>query len=160
MEQESLILLARLWTHACSGFLAPLLAAVVVGGILGLERETHHHPAGLRTLILVSLGAALFTLVGVELGRTAAGDATRIIQGVAGGIGFIGAGVILQSNERVKGLTTAASVWVTGALGVCCGVRFYGMAIFGALLALIVLRCLYRLERRPDVATPGPQPLL
>src|SRR6516162_6183876 len=88
--------------------------AVVLGGAVGLEREQGGKRAGIRTHMLVSLGAALFTLIGIEVG-----DATRVMQGVAAGVGFLGAGTILKLSEEheVKGLTTAAGIWLTAAVG-------------------------------------------
>lgn len=101
--------------------------------------------AGLRTHMLVSLGAAIFVVAAVQLSHQAAGrdgisvDTSRIIEGVATGIGFLGAGSIVKSRFRVEGVTTAASIWVTGAIGAACGARLYVLAAAAALLALFVL---------------------
>lgn len=120
-----------------------LALALVVGGLIGLERQIDRKPAGLRTHMLVSLGAAVFVLAGLEGGTTNSGDYTRIIQGITTGIGFLGAGEIISRSDRrkvqVRGLTSAAAIWVSAALGVAigCGLWFVGLA--GALLTLFVL---------------------
>ena len=123
-----------------------LLVAVAIGGLIGWERELADKPAGLRTHMLVALGSASFTLLGFEVGdhlapRTGDGfDPTRVLQGVIGGIGFLGAGAIIQNRGHVSGITTAASVWVAGALGSAAGVGAYVLAVFTALLAFAILR--------------------
>jgi putative Mg2+ transporter-C (MgtC) family protein len=131
-----------------------LLIAVVVGGLIGWNREQRDKPAGLRTHMLVALGSASFTLLGFEVGahlspRTGDGfDPTRVLQGVIGGIGFLGAGSIIQNRGRVSGLTTAASVWVSGALGAAAGVGAYVLAVFTAVFAFVILALLARLEHK------------
>jgi putative Mg2+ transporter-C (MgtC) family protein len=117
--------------------------AVVLGGAVGLEREQGGKRAGIRTHMLVSLGAALFTLIGIEVG-----DATRVMQGVAAGVGFLGAGTILKLSEEheVKGLTTAAGIWLTAAVGMSVGAGWVWPAVVSVLLALIVLLLFHRLE--------------
>ena len=127
-----------------------LVVAALLGGLLGAERESVGKAAGLRTHMLVSLGGALFVMVAVEHGVL--GDVSRVIQGVAAGIGFIGAGTILKQveKEQVTGLTTAASLWLTAAIGVAAGVGTIWLAVGGALFAYIVLNTLVRLERRSD----------
>lgn len=120
-------------------------AAAVVGGIIGLNRELHDKPAGLRTLALVSLGAAIATSLGVEV--TASGkildmpSLTRVIQGVLTGVGFVGAGVIFRDSaaNKVKGLTTAATIWVVAALGMACGVGRWPTVVAAAGITMIVL---------------------
>src|SRR5689334_2394549 len=96
-----------------------LVVACILGGVIGFEREYEHKRAGMRTHILVALGSALFTLVTAELGL----DSSRVLQGIAAGIGFLGAGTIFKLTEHmeVKGLTTAACIWVTAALGAAVG---------------------------------------
>jgi putative Mg2+ transporter-C (MgtC) family protein len=117
-----------------------LLLAIVVGALPGLEREKSGMPAGLRTHILVSLGAAVFMLAALEAGATM-GDATRIMQGLATGIGFVGAGAILKSakNREVLGLTTAANIWLTAALGTAVGAGRISLPLLGSALSLVVL---------------------
>ena len=131
-----------------------LLVAILVGGLIGFDRERQDKPAGLRTHMLVSLGAATFTLLGFEVGahlspRTGDGfDPTRVLQGVVGGIGFLGAGVIIQRGMHVSGVTTAASVWLSGALGAAAGVGAYVLAGVSTALALGILTVLARLDRK------------
>jgi putative Mg2+ transporter-C (MgtC) family protein len=120
-----------------------LLIAAFVGAILGYEREWHGKDAGLRTHMLVSLGAALFVLVPQQAGVSDA-DLSRVIQGIVTGIGFVGAGAILKLNEerRIEGLTTAAGIWLTAAVGIAAGMGREASAILGTLLALTVLLAL------------------
>ena len=117
-----------------------LLLSVFLGGLLGIERKRKKKEAGLQTYSLVCLGTCLFTIVALKMNSLFAGnfDILRIIQAVAIGIGFIGAGVIFQQSSGVIGLTTAAGLWVTSAVGVAIGVGFYSIAIFTTFLSLIV----------------------
>lgn len=126
-------------------------AALVLGALVGLERERKHRPAGFRTLILVSMGSALFMLVGTEMvagipgtvgGPDGRAEMSRVLQGLLGGIGFLGAGAVIQSKKAVRGMTTAAAVWVTAGIGAACGVGLYtlaALAVLGALFTLVVL---------------------
>jgi len=125
--------------------------AVLLGAAIGLEREISAQPAGLRTHMMVCLGAALFTLVGADAVHT---DPTRIAAQVVTGIGFLGAGAILRSGPTVRGLTTAASLWVTAAIGLAVGMRQWYAAGFTTGLALVVLLLVGLLERR---VLPGRQ---
>ncbi len=117
-----------------------LLLSVFLGGLLGIERKRKKKEAGLQTYSLVCLGTCLFTIVALEMNDIFLGDfdILRIIQAVAIGIGFIGAGVIFQQSSGVIGLTTAAGLWVASAVGIAIGVGLYSMAIFATVLALIV----------------------
>jgi putative Mg2+ transporter-C (MgtC) family protein len=123
--------------------LVRLLAAIVVGGAIGLNRDLREKPAGVRTHALVAMGAALLMVVAQRLG----GDATtqsqfvsRTVQGILTGIGFLGAGVILHpGNGRIRGLTTAATIWVTAALGIACGVGEWKVAALATALTFVVL---------------------
>lgn len=117
-----------------------LLLSVFLGSLLGIERKFKKKEAGLQTYSLVSLGTCLFTIVALEMNTIFLGnfDVLRIIQAVAIGIGFIGAGVIFQQPSGVVGLTTAAGLWVTSAVGVAIGVGLYSMAIFTTALSLVV----------------------
>jgi putative Mg2+ transporter-C (MgtC) family protein len=132
-----------------------LLAAVGVGVALGLPREMVDKPIGMRTLALVSLGAAMVTVVvAAQFDFVKEPDAASrvlqgIVQGLMVGVGFIGAGVILRdtSTNRVHGLTTATTVWIAAALGIACGLGTWLLALAGLVLALIVLVVLKRLER-------------
>lgn len=129
-----------------------LALAALLGGGLGFERERRGRAAGLRTHMLVSLGAAIFVVVSMESG-VFPGDLTRVIQGIAAGIGFVGAGAILKDARRgqVQGLTTAASVWLTAGVGVAAGAGQVATAAIGAVLALGIMALLGRLEiREPE----------
>jgi putative Mg2+ transporter-C (MgtC) family protein len=135
---------------------ARLGLAGLLGALLGVQRERVHKAAGLRTHILVGLGAALFVLAEVESG--AGEDAiSRVIQGVVAGIGFLGAGTILKIGERVEvyGLTTAASIWITAAVGVAAGLGHLWLASVAAVFGWFVLGPLVRFEKR---AASGPPP--
>jgi putative Mg2+ transporter-C (MgtC) family protein len=128
-----------------------LLVALIVGAIIGAQRELHHKPAGLRTHILVSLGTTLFVLGSVGAGVEASSDAmSRVIQGIATGIGFLGAGAILKlhADREILGLTTAAGIWLTAAASVAAGLGRHAMALTSAVLAWLVLAGLTRLEQR------------
>lgn len=124
-------------------------AAAVIGAVLGAEREVAGKPAGLRTHMLVSLGAATFALVSEEFGP-AAGDVGRVIQGVATGIGFIGAGTILKraDQQEISGLTTAATIWLTAALGLAAGIGRLWLSVVCVLFAWAILFMLNLSDRR------------
>jgi len=124
-----------------------LALAAALGGAIGLEREYHHKPAGLRTNMLIALGSALFSILSVQLGA-AAGSPDRIAAQVVTGIGFLGAGAILRSGENIHGLTTAATIWVNAAIGMAAGLGSYVVAAAAAALTLIVLAILPPIERR------------
>lgn len=127
-----------------------LTVAVLIGGLLGWDRERSNKPAGIRTHMLVSLGSATFTLLGFEVGEHYSKgdfDPTRVLQGVVGGIGFLGAGAILQKGGQVSGITTAAGVWVAGALGAAAGVGAFVLALIATVLSFVVLAAGGRLER-------------
>ncbi len=117
-----------------------LLLAALLGGLLGFEREHVGKAAGLRTHMLVSLGSALFVLASLQAGIET-DDLSRVIQGVVAGIGFLCAGAILKSarDDQVHGLTTSAGLWMTAAIGMTAGLGREAIAVFSALLALVVL---------------------
>src|SRR5262249_43466161 len=125
----------RFWIRACR-VLIRLTIAALLGAVVGLERYREGKSAGLRTQMLVALGAALFTLIPQEA-KMATADISRVIQGVAAGIGFLGAGTILKLEEqhRIEGLTSAASVWVTAAIGVSVGAGWIWPAVVGVIWA-------------------------
>ena len=114
-----------------------LVVAAAAGGLIGLEREVVHKPAGVRTHMLVCLGSALFVLVVIMELRY---EAARIIAGIATGIGFLGAGTIFKAKDEVHGLTTAASVWTVSGVGLAIGLGYYLMTIIAVILVLIVLQ--------------------
>jgi putative Mg2+ transporter-C (MgtC) family protein len=118
-----------------------LLPALIFGGLVGLNRDLRGKPVGFRTLALVGLGSALITYVGATIGGASDGSASRVLQGIITGIGFLGAGVIMQpsSDEKVRevrGLTTAASVWIVACVGAACGA---GMVIEASIATVFVL---------------------
>lgn len=126
-----------------------LAIAGALGGVLGLERQVHGRWAGFRTHMTVAMGAAMFMVAGTKLATQFMPDSTRVVQGIATGIGFIGAGTILKLTDRleVKGLTTASSVWLAAAVGTACGMREFAVAFSGTVLALIVLAVLRPIEK-------------
>jgi putative Mg2+ transporter-C (MgtC) family protein len=124
-----------------------LTVGLVLGAIIGFERELHRQPAGFRTHSLVSLGAALFTVVSA-FGFAGPGvDPTRVAAQIVSGIGFIGAGTILQYRGHIRGLTTAASLWSVAAIGTAAGAGLYVVAIVGTVLILVILSLLDNVER-------------
>lgn len=122
-----------------------LLLAVLLGTIIGYEREMIHRPAGLRTHMLVCLGSALFTILSIN--AFPGSDPSRVASNILVGIGFIGAGTVLQMKKRVIGLTTAASLWTTAAIGMAAGAGIYFPAILTTIVAFAVL-WLREIEKR------------
>jgi putative Mg2+ transporter-C (MgtC) family protein len=119
-----------------------LFAAAIIGGGIGIDREVRGKPAGMRTLALVSLGAALVTVVVIRVAPPNyehVDAVSRVIQGIIAGVGFLGGGAILKSAESVHGLTTAASIWFVAALGTACGTGQWIAAVVAAVLALVIL---------------------
>jgi putative Mg2+ transporter-C (MgtC) family protein len=127
-----------------------LLLAGILGGALGYERERSGKAAGVRTHMLVAMGAALFVLV-PQQGGMVIGDMSRVIQGIVTGVGFLGAGAIIKHREaeNVQGLTTAAGVWLTAAIGIACGLGREATAVLSTVLALVVLTVIPRLLGKP-----------
>jgi len=131
-----------------------LFLAVFLGALIGLEREYKRKEAGLQTYSLVALGACLFTIISFNLFDSfllksgISFDPSRIIQAIAIGIGFIGAGVIFRQSSGVLGLTTAAGLWATAAIGIAAGSRLYFLAIFTAFLAILILAGFGLLEEK------------
>lgn len=117
-----------------------LSLAALLGGLLGFERELSGKSAGVRTHMLVAVGAALFVLVPQQAGASV-GDLTRVLQGLVAGIGFLGAGTIIKGSdtEHVKGLTTAAGIWLTAAIGIAAGMGREATALLSTMLALLIL---------------------
>ena len=113
-----------------------LILAAIAGGLIGLEREMVHRPAGIRTHMLVSLGASLFALITIYQYPD---SADKIIAGIATGVGFLGAGTIFKSKNNVQGLTTAASIWVVSAVGLAIGLGYYLMTLTSVVLMLLIL---------------------
>jgi putative Mg2+ transporter-C (MgtC) family protein len=123
-----------------------LTVGLALGAIIGFERELHRQPAGFRTHSLVALGAALFTIVSAYGFAGPLVDPTRIAAQIVSGIGFIGAGTILQHRGHIRGLTTAASLWAVAAIGMAAGAGMFVMAGTGTVLILVVLSVLDRIE--------------
>ena len=129
--------------------------ATVLGGLVGWDREAENKAAGLRTHMLVSLGAAVFTLTALQMYElttggeaNARGDPTRLLQGLVSGIGFLGAGQIIQARGAVMGITTAAGIWVVGSIGVACGGGSHALAVITAVFVLVILRGIRYVEVR------------
>lgn len=133
---------------------ARLGMAIVGGALIGYEREARDKPAGLRTHMLVSLGAAAFMISALEISTRFDNshaavrlDPIRALAGIIGGVGFLGAGSIIQSVNSVQGITTAASIWVAAAIGTSCGMGLYTLAISSAVFAVLVLWLVRVLQR-------------
>ncbi|MEH2043587.1 MgtC/SapB family protein [Nostoc sp.] len=132
-----------------------LCIALLIGAIIGLERQIRRKPAGLRTHMLVSLGSALFTLIIMQTGGLQASpDAlSRVIQGIAAGVGFLGAGEIVRQSSQesqqleIHGLTSAAAIWVSSALGIAAGCGLWQLGLISAMLTFLVLNVFKRLEK-------------
>jgi putative Mg2+ transporter-C (MgtC) family protein len=136
------------------GILFRLGLALLFGAAIGWEREVRHKPAGFRTNILVSFGAALFVLVPIQVGAAeeSADALSRVIQGIATGVGFVGGGAILrESHSRsgstgVRGLTSAAAIWVSAALGIVAGAGLWQLGLIGTILSFVVLELFKKIE--------------
>lgn len=144
-------LLANEWLEIS----ARLLLAALIGGACGWEREKVGRAAGLRTYMMVAIGSAGFTMAGIELlGGTGSGgananyDPTRVLAGIVTGIGFLGAGTIIQTGGKVTGLTTAAGLWTVAAAGAACGAGAYRLAVVLAVFTVVVLAALKVVEHR------------
>jgi len=129
-----------------------LVISLFLGGAIGFEREQRGKEAGLRTHILVAIGSALIVMISVGMAEhfseTGTADPTRVAAGIITGIGFLGAGTIIRSEEGVKGLTTAASLWVAAAVGMATGGGFYAVAVFATVLSITSLFILHGFERQ------------
>lgn len=121
-----------------------LLISFAAGAVIGFEREYRSKPAGLRTLILISLGSTLFTIISIRIG----GDPSRMAANVITGIGFLGGGIIFREADRVVGTTTAATIWVTSAIGVCIGSGHYDLTVVCFVLLLFSLIAMNIIEKR------------
>ena len=137
-----------------------LALATAAAAVIGWERERKNRPAGLRTHMLVGLGACLFTLLAIDgydqLGRAQGVDPLRVVDGIVGGVGFLGAGAILQSRGAVKGLTTAAGIWVVAAIGVAAALGSYATLAATIALTAVTLTVVARLERSIHGERPSP----
>lgn len=135
-----------------------LLVAAILGGLLGYEREQHGKSAGVRTHMLVAIGAALFVLVPQQAGVSIS-DLTRVLQGLVTGVGFLGAGTIIfkSKKEEVRGLTTAAGIWVTAAIGLAAGMGRESTAILSTFVALFIFAVVPWIVRDKNVGDGGKQ---
>lgn len=122
-----------------------VILAVILGGAIGVERELAHKMAGIRTHALVSLGAALYSIISASFSAPGV-DPTRIAAQIVTGIGFLGAGIIIFQGTKVQGVTTAAGVWVAAAIGMASGFGFYKLAISAAVLTILIFLILWPLE--------------
>ncbi|UCG49682.1 MAG: MgtC/SapB family protein [Phycisphaerales bacterium] len=127
-----------------------IVLATALGAGIGLERQLSGKSAGLRTNLLICLGAAVFTIISREMAGGGEASPTRIAAGVVTGVGFLGAGAIIQDRAGVHGLTTAASIWLVASIGMACGGRFYTLALVASAIAVAALIGLRRLERPLD----------
>jgi putative Mg2+ transporter-C (MgtC) family protein len=125
-----------------------LLVACALGGCIGIEREWRHKDAGLRTSMLICMGAALFTIMSAVLAGDATPDKSRVASNIVQGIGFLGAGLILHNKDRVLGMTSAATVFVVAAIGMTCGAGLYLTAAFATVIVLVALQVIGSLESK------------
>lgn len=138
------------WT-VTGGAVGRLLLAAALGGAIGIDRELHHKPSGIRTNLLICFGAALFTFLSPIIAGTESGNRAQIASNIVQGIGFLGAGLILHNRDRVSGLTSAATVWAVASIGMACGAGLYVPAVFSAALVLIVLEIVGILETKGNL---------
>ena len=145
------------WVQVAQGFdwsnILQVTLAAGLGGLIGLERESRGREAGFRTNMLIAIGSCLFTILSIDgfpLQDSAAKDTARIAAQIVTGVGFLGAGALFQTRNHVKGMTTAATIWLVAAIGMTVGVGAYGLAIFTSFLTFIILRLL-----RPISKTVG-----
>ena len=118
------------------GLMIKLVLAVILGGIIGIERERNHKPAGIRTHMLVAMGSCLFTIASISFGD----DPSKIAAGIVTGIGFIGAGTIIaEKGDKIVGITTAASLWTTASIGLLVALDEYLLAGFASILIIAIL---------------------
>lgn len=127
-----------------------LLLAAALGCAIGVDRELHHRPSGIRTNVLICFGAAMFTFLSAIIAGEGANKA-QIASNIVQGIGFLGAGLILHNRDRVSGLTSAATVWAVASIGMACGAGLYFPAIFATVLVLFVLEMVRLLEYRANL---------
>ena len=134
-----------------NGAIGRLLVACVLGAAVGLEREFNRKAAGVRTNLLICMGAAFFTLLSAVLAGDANPDKGRVASNIVQGVGFLGAGLILHTLSRVSGLTSAASIWVVASVGMACGAGLYAAAIVATIIVILALELVGLLERRANL---------
>lgn len=148
-ESETLLLAAIDWESDLR-IAIRMVVALVLGGILGWERERKDRPAGMRTHMIVALGAALFTAAALEADPDA--ELAQVVKGIAAGVGFLGAGTILKERQphgEIKGLTSAANIWATAAIGLAAGAGLLVTAAIATVLAFVVLKVVSFIEPDP-----------
>lgn len=128
-----------------------LLLAALLGGLIGVDREYHHRPSGVRTNLLICFGAALFTFLSAVVAGDNSTNKGQIASNIVQGIGFLGAGLILRNRDRVSGLTSAATVWAVASIGMACGAGLYIPAVFSTVLVLVALEGVGLLERKVNL---------
>ncbi len=129
------------------GDVLSIVLAVVFGAAIGLEREISGKAAGLRTNVLICLGAAVFTIISKQMAAGSDASPTRIAAQIVTGVGFLGAGAIIRERGGVHGLTTAATIWLVASVGTACGAKLYSLAGISTLIAIIILIGLGKLEK-------------
>ncbi len=134
-----------------NGAISRLLAASLLGGIIGLEREVKRRSAGVRTNLLICMGAAFFTLLSAVLAGENSTNKGQVASNIVQGIGFLGAGLILHNRSRISGLTSAASVWVVASIGMACGAGLFAAAVAATAIVIIALELVGFLERRASI---------
>lgn len=134
-----------------NGAIGRLLTACLLGGFIGLEREVSRKAAGVRTNLLICMGAAFFTLLSAVLAGDASPNKGQVASNIVQGIGFLGAGLILHNRSRVSGLTSAASVWVVASIGMACGAGLYAAAVVAAIMVVVALELVGFIERRANL---------
>lgn len=123
------------WNHD----IIPAMLSIFCGAVIGVERQFKHKPAGLRTNIMICLGAAIFTVISEKMSAGTNDSITRIAAQIVTGVGFLGAGAVIQDRGGIHGLTTAATIWLVASIGMACGARLYYLAVITTVLALVVL---------------------
>ncbi|HTW47598.1 MAG TPA: MgtC/SapB family protein [Acidobacteriaceae bacterium] len=151
-QSEHLEVYSRLeQTVLTSGVAGRLALAAALGFAIGLDRELHHRPSGVRTNVLICFGAAMFTFLSVVIAGGGSANRGQIASNIVQGIGFLGAGLILHNRDRVSGLTSAATVWAVASIGMACGAGLYVTAILATVLVLVVLELVRQLEFRASI---------
>ena len=134
-----------------NGAVGRLLTACLLGAMVGLDREVNRKAAGVRTNLLICMGAAFFTLLSAVLAGDASPNKGQVASNIVQGIGFLGAGVIIHNQSRVSGLTSAASIWVVASIGMACGAGLYAAAVVAAIIVIIALELVGFAERRGNI---------
>jgi len=134
-----------------NGAVGRLLLACLLGGLIGLEREAKRRAAGVRTNLLICMGAAFFTLLSAVLAGDTSPNKGQVASNIVQGIGFLGAGLILHNRNRISGLTSAASVWVVASIGMACGAGLFAAATLAAVIVIVALELVGILERRASI---------